>query len=266
MLQTFAHLSDLHLGAGRGVAHAARRLCSALLAVRVQRVIVTGDVTHGGRRSELDLFLSAFSPFFEQGRMLVVPGNHDRLGDDVASEIMGGPRVQAEEHGSLFVVRFDSTGAHNRRWYDSHGHMDEGDMGAICAELARAPRGALRVLLLHHHLLPLPGEHLLENVATRLGWPNAAELARGRELVARLQGKCDLVLHGHRHRPAEIEASSLRIFNGGCSTGLQACRIFAAAGGALVEAPRWLDARPPLPERHPLWRERGWRISLPFTM
>jgi len=244
MLQTFAHLSDLHLGAGAGAAHACRRLCSALLAIRVQRVIVTGDVTHRGRRAELELFRSAFAQLFEEGRMIVVPGNHDRLGDDVAGELMGEARVLAEEHGSLFVVRFDSTGPHNRRWFDSHGQMDEADMDAIRAAFERAPAGSLRVLLLHHHLLPLPDDHVFEHLATRLGWPNARELARGEELVSRLEGRCDLVLHGHRHQPAEIEAGSLRIFNGGCSTGLQACRIFAAAGGELVHAPRWLDARP----------------------
>lgn len=244
MLQTFAHLSDLHLGAGLGAAHAARRLCSALLAVRVQRVMVTGDVTHRGLRSELDLFRSAFAPLFDEGRMLVVPGNHDRLGDDVAESLMSGTRVQAEEHGGLFVVRFDSTGPHNRRLFDSHGQMEEDDMDAICSALDRAPPGALRLLLLHHHLLPLPDDHLFERLITQLGWPNAAELSRGREMVDRLQGRCDLVLHGHRHRPAEIEAGFLRVFNGRCSTGLQACRVFAAVQGELVHAPRWLDARP----------------------
>jgi Icc protein len=244
MLQTFAHLSDLHLGGGPATTHAARRICSALLAVRVQRVLVTGDVTHRGLRSELETFHSVFAPLFDEGRMLVVPGNHDRLGDDVAGALMSGAREQTEEHGDLFVVRFDSTGAHNRRWFDSHGQMDDSDMDAICAALEHAPRGSLRLLLLHHHLLPLPDDHLMERVVTRLGLPNAAELARGGDLVARLQGRCDLVLHGHRHRPAQIEAGSLRIFNGGSSTGLHACRIFAAADGALVHAPRWLDARP----------------------
>jgi 3',5'-cyclic-AMP phosphodiesterase len=244
MLQTFAHLSDLHLGAGPAVAHASRRLCSALRAVGVQRVIVTGDVTHRGLHSELQTFHSIFASLLEEGRMMIVPGNHDRLGDDVAGSLMSGPRVQSEEHGGLFVVRYDSTGPHNRRWFDSHGQMEEADMDAICAALDRAPRGALRLLLLHHHLLPLPDDHVMERVVTRLGWPNAAELARGREMVSRLQGRCDLALHGHRHRPAEIQIGSLRLFNGGCSTGLQACRIFAAARGALVHAPHWLDARP----------------------
>jgi Icc protein len=244
MLQTFAHLSDLHLGAGPGPAHASRRLCSALLALRIDRVIVTGDITHRGRTSELELFRSIFGPLLDEGRMVVVPGNHDRLGDDVAGELLGPARVQADQHGGLFLVRFDSTGPHNRRCFDSHGQMDGQDMEAICAALDRGPAGTLRVLAFHHHLLPLPDDDLLERIATRLGLPNASELSRGAELVERLQGRCDLVLHGHRHRPAETAIGSIRVFNGGCSTGLQACRIFAAARGELVHAPRWLDTRP----------------------
>src|SRR2546430_418085 len=129
MLQTFAHISDLYLGAGPGTAHASRRLCSALVAIRVERVIVTGDVTDRGRRAELELFRSIFAPLFEKGRMVVVPGNHDRLGDDVAGDLQGPQRVQAEQHGDLYVVRFDSTGPHNRRIFDSHGQMQHGPAG-----------------------------------------------------------------------------------------------------------------------------------------
>jgi len=252
MLQTFAHVSDLHLGAGPAAADAARRLSSALVSVGIHRVFVTGDVTHGGRRSELHGFHSAFAPLLKQGRVVVVPGNHDRLREDVAGALMPGARVQAEEHGGLFVVRFDSTGAHNQWWFDSHGRMDHQDMDAICQALDQAPAGSLRLLLLHHHLLELPDDHLLEKLATRLGLPNAAELAHGKELVARLQGRCDLVLHGHRHGPWDIEAGTVRIFNGGCSTGLQACRLFAAARGTLVHAPHWLDARPRSFVGHPV--------------
>ena len=42
MLQTFAHVSDLHLGAGPAAADAARRLSSALVSVGIHRVFVTG--------------------------------------------------------------------------------------------------------------------------------------------------------------------------------------------------------------------------------
>ena len=138
MLRTFAHLSDLHLGAGPGAAHACRRLCSALLAVRVGRVIVTGDITHRGLRSELETFRSVFAPLFEEGRMVVVPGNHDRLGEGVASALMSGPRVQAEDHGGVFMVRFDSTGP--LRWLDARPPSFAGARAAVSTSEAQARR------------------------------------------------------------------------------------------------------------------------------
>ena len=35
-----------------------------------------------------------------------------------------------------------------------------------------------------------------------MGWRFTHELERGRELLARIRGRCDLVLHGHRHVPS----------------------------------------------------------------
>ena len=77
-----AHVSDLHIG--RSVESDARavRLCQALIEARVDHVVVTGDVTHKGRRRELARFEETFAPLREAGRLTVIPGNHDRLGDD----------------------------------------------------------------------------------------------------------------------------------------------------------------------------------------
>ena len=54
-------------------------------------------------------------------RLIAVPGNHDRLGDDLREELMPGARVQTVAAGGLWIVRLDSTGPHNRRWLDGHG-------------------------------------------------------------------------------------------------------------------------------------------------
>jgi metallophosphoesterase superfamily enzyme len=48
-------------------------------------VLVTGDVTHRGRLREWAAFEKAFEPLIESGRLTAVPGNHDRLGDDMAT-------------------------------------------------------------------------------------------------------------------------------------------------------------------------------------
>jgi len=238
-----AHLSDLHAGATTD--ESLQRLVRAVLRSGADHVAITGDVTHRGRAAELERFRRAFAPLLGNGRAVIVPGNHDRLGDDLEAELMPGERVQVSAGQGLWMVRCNSTGPHNRRWWDSHGLLRPADVDAVVEALDSAPAGATRVLLLHHHPLPLPEEDLFERLVSRLGWPNAAELPLGLELLRRVRHRCDLVLHGHRHAPAELRPfaceAPLRVFNGGSSTELQAFRVFDVDGGRVDTC--WIDAR-----------------------
>lgn len=148
-------------------------------------MLLTGDVTHRGRRDELHLFQALFAPLLRSGRLLAVPGNHDRLGDDVGGALMDGPRVQAEQRGALWIVRLDSTGPHNRRWVDGHGEVTARDVGDVEEALRGAPSGTESVLVLHHHPLPLAHDHPAELLVTLLGWKSARELDAGRLLLKR---------------------------------------------------------------------------------
>ncbi len=249
---TLAHVSDLHLGLGPAAERGADELCRSLLRSDVDHVLVTGDLTERGRRAELDRFRRAFEPLLAAGRVTLVPGNHDRAGDDVAGEIMPGPRVQAEERDGLFVVRLDSTAPHNRSRLASHGYLGEGELAAVEAALRAAPPRALRVLALHHHPNPLPGDFLHESLASWLGLAWCDELAAGEALLTRIRGRCDLVLHGHRHVPRETLAfGDLPVYNAGASSQLGQVRIFSHRGGALQGAPRWLLAGEPRPAPRP---------------
>ncbi len=244
-----AHLSDLHIGQNAARVAAARQLVEALRVEDVDLVVVSGDVTHRGRWSEFWEFSRIMAPIV--GKIVTVPGNHDRLGDDVGEALMPGFRVHARAHGAAWVVRFNSTGPHNRRWLDGHGLLTQGDVQDIEQALRAGPRGAARLLVMHHHPLPLPDEHVMEKLVTRLGWPNARELARGPELIEKLRFSCDAVLHGHRHVPAEtapFPGEPLRVFNGGSSTELLRCRILRWTGGEFES--RWLEGRS-IPEASP---------------
>jgi len=234
-----AHLSDLHLGRDAATDHAARQLAGAVEDAGVGAVVVTGDVTHRGRAAELARFESLFHRLLAQGRVVVVPGNHDRLGDDAAAALMPGGRVAVVSRPGLHVVRVDSTGPHNRRLLSSHGLLTEADLAAVDSALEAAPEGALTVLAMHHHPLPLPPDALSEHLSLLLGWPNAAELPLGGELLARARGRCDLLLHGHRHVPAERvlgpeEERPLHVANAGCTTELLRFRVFAARAGRIA--------------------------------
>ncbi|HTN50848.1 MAG TPA: metallophosphoesterase [Anaeromyxobacter sp.] len=230
-----AHVSDLHIGRDATTDAAAGRLAAALEREGVAAALLTGDVTHRGRLAELARFEALFRPLLHAGRLIVVPGNHDRMSDDVAGAMMRGERVQVESRPGLHAVRLDSTAPHNRSLIDAHGLLTEEDVAAVEAALDRAPPGALSVLLLHHHVLPLPEELFGERLAALLGWPNAAELALGARLLERIRGRCDLVLHGHRHAPSELilgasEARPLRVLNAGSTTELGRFRLLSAHG------------------------------------
>ncbi len=240
---TIAHISDLHLGRDRRTDAATGRLVEALLEAEVGVVLVTGDVTHRGRRSELAAFERTFAPL--RGRAVVVPGNHDRLGEDAGRGLMGGARVQVESRPGLHLVRLDSTAPHNRALLSGHGELSAADIAAVDSAVGEAPPGTLVVLMLHHHLLPLPEDHFSERLANLLGWPNAAELRLGRSLLERLRGRCDVVVHGHRHAASEMVLPArlgrpLHVMNAGSTPELGRVRLLTHRHGRVVEE-RWLD-------------------------
>jgi 3',5'-cyclic AMP phosphodiesterase CpdA len=240
-----AHISDLHLGSSHRTERAARALCRTLLEADVDQVLVTGDVTHRGRKSELDQFKDLFEPLIRRGCVMLVPGNHDRMTDDVSCDLMGGPRVQSSAHDGMFLVRLDSSAPHNRSLHRGHGEVSTQEVEMVESALSAAPHRLLRVVMLHHHALPLPVEDLFERVTCWLGLPWCAELKEGSSFVERLRGRCDLILHGHRHVPSSHHVPGdqpLRIFNAGSSTGTRRIRIFRHSEGALVGEPEWLSA------------------------
>lgn len=254
-MRTIAHLSDLHIGKSAANDLAAHHLVAALQAARVGRVLVSGDVTHRGRVAELAAFRRIFAPL--QERLVLVPGNHDRLGDDAGRWMMAG-RVQVIAEPGLHLVRVDSTAPHNRSLLDGHGELSERDVGLIEGALETAAPGALVAVILHHHLHELPEDGFWERVSTRLGWPNATELPLGGVLLARMLGRCDLVLHGHRHSTSEAllgagTARPLRVLNAGASPELGRVRVLRHARGT-VRAVGWLDWRGD-ELRPPAWEE-----------
>jgi Icc protein len=66
-------------------------------------------------------------------------------------------------------------------------------------------------------------------------------------LLERVRGRCDLVLHGHRHVPVHFRHEhgerALEVSNAGRSTALSAFRVFSHDGARLMGA-RWVRAAP----------------------
>ncbi|AGC46536.1 hypothetical protein MYSTI_05255 [Myxococcus stipitatus DSM 14675] len=253
-IRTLAHLSDLHLDLSVTSDTAARALMTALTECGADHVVVTGDLTHQGLREEYRRFLDIFSPLLDVGRLTFIPGNHDRPGNDVGRGWMDGLKVRTVRCPGVYFVCVDSTGEHNRNYFASHGTLSRDTVEKVECALNAAPRDALVAVLVHHHVLPLPEESLPERLASKLGWPHASELSLGAELVKRIQGRCDLVLHGHRHRPGEsvldpVRGRALRVCNAGSSTDLGRFRLFRHSEGRLVGEPEWYHSAQPVRPR-----------------
>ena len=242
-----AHLSDLHLGERPELLVSARALVRSISGENIDHVVVTGDVTHTGSIAEYEQWLEVFDPLLAAKKVTVVPGNHDCAGDGIAELLSDGLRVSVDGREGLFMVCIDSTAPHNKSAFRSHGDLSVQMLHAVDEALERAPRGWTRCALLHHHVLPMPVEGIGEWFAEQFGWPHAEELRLGSELLRRVQGKVDLVLHGHRHVAREAVlagARPLRIANAGCSTALGAYRVFEHRAG-LVSPGKWVRATAP---------------------
>lgn len=238
------HISDIHIGHSPDRSIVASELCAKINQLEVSHVIVTGDITEHGRVSEYEEFLNIVARLNPEIKVIMLPGNHDYRKDRVANRIMTGSRIDLIQEEGLSIIRVNTTGWHNRFLIASHGAMDFGMIGEIDEVLGKLPKDDLIVVTLHHHILPLPLEGFLDRLSSWLWLPFTAELYLGNLLLNTLKERCDLVLHGHKHNPAEIiipmTNRSLRICNAGSSTLMNAFRVFDYENGKIINEPTWI--------------------------
>jgi Icc protein len=243
-VKRIVHISDLHLGRNRETDDSAARLAGELIGSNVDCVVVTGNLTHNGRRDEWTLFQDLFARLIRQQRLVAVPGERDRLGDDLGWAIMPGPRVQTASRAGLHVVRVNSTAGRS----GGRAALDDADLKAIDVALDAAPLDSVSVVALHHDLVRLPARHGFGRLTSWVDYSMAPVLGRGAELLKRVEGRCDLVLHGRRSDPRGTSvaggARPLSMFNAGSSTELGHAYVFSHdRAGGLRSGAMWLDVR-----------------------
>lgn len=246
-VRDLVHISDLHIGRDARTRRRAVALANELLEADVDHVAVTGNVTWSGRVGEWECFRRIFAPLIAANRVTVVPGYHDRQGDDLARAIQNGPGVSVVSAEGLHLIRYDSTGSDDLAVPREQGRVTDDDVTAIAAAVRRAPAGKLVVLLMHHQLLPLLSEHAPERMLSWLSRSYQQELERGNRLLAAVRGRCDLILQGHAPSPSAVtpfqgDQRALSVFNAGSSTDVGQVRAFWHETGRLVGPPSWLAA------------------------
>jgi 3',5'-cyclic AMP phosphodiesterase CpdA len=135
----------------------------------------------------------------------VIPGNHDsRNVGYVHFEQLFGERNRVVRVGDVTVVAVDSTEPDL-----DHGQIGRGRYRWIEEQFAQPAR--LRIFVLHHHLLPIPGTGRERNIVHDAG--DALECLQ--------RAGANLVLSGHKHVPYAWRLEDLFVVNAGTVSSLR---------------------------------------------
>jgi 3',5'-cyclic AMP phosphodiesterase CpdA len=197
------HLSDLHFGAGRA-AEIQAGLEELVGRVEPELIVASGDLAHRAKRAQQEDaagFLRSLGP-----PLLAVPGNHDipwtlrRLTGPFAEFERvwqtAEPLFQSE---SLQVVGLNSA----RPWRHQSGGIRSSQIARTRELFASAPADALRVVVLHHHLIGAPWRSRKKPVSHR----NAV-------LAGLVDAGAELILAGHIHQAAVSERHEFEVVDG----------------------------------------------------
>jgi 3',5'-cyclic AMP phosphodiesterase CpdA len=200
------HVSDLHIGRrDAGSPHAALQQLASRLDPNL--LLATGDLAHRGRRDELeraaDILRSLGLP------LLAVPGNHDipytvpaRLTHPFAEwERVFGTTEPAYESDDLVVVGLNSV----RPWRQQGGALRDAALARASARLRDAPRTALRLVALHHHLAAPPWRAARKRPLKR----------RNAVLRSFAEAGTELVVGGHVHQATITEVREFQAVEDG---------------------------------------------------
>jgi 3',5'-cyclic AMP phosphodiesterase CpdA len=194
-------VSDLHVGTRDepGIEEALRRVVREL---EPELVIASGDLTHRNRREhheQAGRLLRSLGP-----PVLAVPGNHDmpalppwRFTRTFAEfERIWGDLEPVHRSARLVACGLNSA----RPWLYQEGFLGDRQIERVRAELSQAPEGALRVIVLHHHLVSAP-------------WRTAKRPVFRRTHVVRalVDAGADLIVSGHVHQSVVVERRELEV-------------------------------------------------------
>lgn len=197
-------VSDLHTGT-REEPDVEGDLRSLVAETEPELVIASGDLTHRNRPAE---HLRAAALLRSLGRpLLVVPGNHDiprwppwRFTQTFAAFRACWPETEPVYRSErLAVCGLNSV----RPWKQQGGALRRSQLERATRIFAEAPPRALRVAVLHHHLLGAPWRSAKRTIANRSS-----------VLGALVDAGAELVVSGHVHQSAVGERREFEVVTG----------------------------------------------------
>jgi Icc protein len=198
-----AHISDPHLGSQYFVPNLMNRVIVELNEMAPDAVVVSGDLTTEGYRPEYKAWL-AYAERIE-APLLTVPGNHDsRNVGYLHFEDLIGPRMWSHDIEGVRIVGIDS----------SEPDLNEGKVGRVHYDWIRRQfeePAQLKVFVLHHHLLPIPGT----------GRERSTVMDAGDLLEVLIHAGVQVVLSGHKHVPYVWRLEDMYVANAGTVSSLR---------------------------------------------
>jgi Icc protein len=199
-----AHISDLHCGSLHFQPDLLQRAIQEINELRPDVTVVSGDLTTDGFKPEYES-ARAYMDRIDCEELIVVPGNHDsRNVGYVHFEELFGPRTRTLHKNGVSIVALDS----------SEPDLDHGQIGRNryhMIEEAFARPADLRIVVIHHHLLPVPGTGRERNIVY-----DAGDL-----LEVLLRCDVNLVLSGHKHVPYAWKLEDLFVVTAGTVSSLR---------------------------------------------
>jgi len=250
------HVSDLHAGTPEEPEVEAD-LVELVRRTEPEAVLVTGDLAHRNTREQQERAARLLRAL--ETPLVVVPGNHDiprwpparflRTFDEFRRQW---PEVEpVYRSDTLFVVGLNSV----RPWLHQSGRLRAAQLRAAAEHLEQAPASALRIVVLHHHLLGAPWRSRKKPVARR-----------SKVLAALVDAGAELILAGHIHQATVSERHEFEVVR----SDIRGVTVSIAPGLGQPRPDRRGEARgllvyesddDELSVETYIWREDDWGLS-----
>jgi 3',5'-cyclic-AMP phosphodiesterase len=199
---TICQISDIHCGSAYFIPDLLERSILEINDYDPTAVVVSGDLTDAGYRQEFEE-AAEYVGRFGCENLMVIPGNHDsRNVGYIHFERLFGERYSVIEFNEAIMVGVDS----------SEPDLNDGKVGreyyGFIRESFSGAGDKLKIFVVHHHLIPIPGTGRERNIVF-----DAGDLL---ELLADIE--VDLVLSGHKHVPHSWRLENMFIVNAGTAS------------------------------------------------
>jgi 3',5'-cyclic AMP phosphodiesterase CpdA len=199
---TICQISDIHCGSRYFIPDLLERSILEINDMEPAAVVVSGDLTDAGYRQEFETS-AEYVQQFQCENVMVIPGNHDsRNVGYIHFERLFGERYSRLTFGNAIMVGVDS----------SEPDLNDGRVGREHYEFIRESFSEsgekLKIFVVHHHLIPIPGTGRERNIVF-----DAGDLLELLDDVG-----VDLVLSGHKHVPYSWKLENMFVVNAGTAS------------------------------------------------